>query len=170
MKTTNFAQGHEEKASPDEIHRLPLAEAERLYNEWLARCPGSALECWKTGKVAERERWILEGVPIEAALTLARAYADDPRGAYHPRPASQRKRKLRKTAADFVEKIRRAVADMRKAEPGSLEWVRAQKLACHYRVRAEERAKAEGVEIEIPKIPTLLEEKYGKHPRPRGTR
>lgn len=165
---TNFANSDETKADASEIHRLPLAEAERLYREWRERCPGSALECWKTGKVAERERWVLEGIPIEAALNIARAYADEPKAP--ARTVSQRKRKPRKTAADFVEKITRAVADMKRNEPGSLEWVRAQKLACHYRVRAEERAKAEGVEIEIPKIPTLLEEKYGKHPRPRGTR
>lgn len=164
---TNFANSDETKADASEIHRLPLAEAERLYREWRERRPGTAMECIQGGKVAERERWILEGIPIEAALNIARAYADEPKAPARPVSQRKRKRKPRKTAADFVDKIARAVADMKRNEPGSLEWVRAQKLACHYRVRAEERARAEGIEIEIPKIPTLLEEKYGRRPAAR---
>lgn len=121
-----------------------------------SRCPAAfgdvAFEIGQTGSA------------IEGALTLARAYADDPKAPARP---AQRKRKPRKTAADFVAHIQRAVAEMKRQVPGSLEWVRAQKLACHYRVRAEERARAEGIEIQIPKIPTLLEEKYGRRPAAR---
>jgi len=158
---------------PVEVHALTLEEAERLWAEHQARCPGSYLECWDTGRAAERERWILEGMDLEAQLNVARAFHDSPM-ARQPGPKTRAQRQAnsvyhpsRRTTQDYIAELERELAIMATLKVGSPEWQRHRDRAGHVRHSATRRAVQDGYRGIIPVIPRRREGRGGAEPDPR---
>ena len=145
-------------STPTQLHALPLEEAERIWAEHMARCPGTYLECMANGRGEERARWVLEGFHLEPAINVARALAGTS-GVKRPKlPLGQEEegpkpRATRASAAHYLQRVKEAIADMARFELGTPEWERHRARASACRTDCLRRCEEEGITLEVPEIP-----------------
>ena len=150
--------------TPTTLCALPIEEAEKIWADYLARCPGSYLECMANGRGEERARWVLEGVDLEAQVTVARALnGTKVHRPHHTLPAAPSK--SRKPATHFLDMMKVHMRLMERHKPGSPEWSRERSNASAYRSQAVRRALEDGVELEIPILPRAPRRPFGREAR-----